>query len=102
MSAGGVLKVRAYIGSLRGDEAVVLEFEDTGGGISPEIMRNIFNPFFSTFSKGTGLGLSISHRIIAHHHGVMEVINAEQGALFIVTLPVTQPKAAKVDDDEYE
>ena len=91
MSDGGVLTVSAKVGSLRGDKAVVIEIEDTGGGISPEIMRNIFNPFFSTFAKGTGLGLSISHRIIAHHYGEIEVINGEKGARFIVSLPVVPP-----------
>jgi signal transduction histidine kinase len=98
MSDGGVLTIRAWVGSLRGDKAVVVVIEDTGGGISPEIMRNIFNPFFSTLAKGTGLGLSISHRIIAHHHGEIEVINGEQGAHFIITLPVAQPVAVKTDN----
>ena len=91
MSEGGVLTIRARVGSLRGDQAVVVEVEDTGGGITPEVMRNIFNPFFSTFAKGTGLGLSISHRIIAHHHGEIEVINGTKGARFVVSLPVVQP-----------
>ena len=102
MSDGGVLTVRAWVGSLRGDKAVVVEVEDTGGGITPEVMRNIFNPFFSTFAKGTGLGLSISHRIIEHHHGEIEVINGERGARFIVTLPVAQPSVAKTDSAEHE
>jgi signal transduction histidine kinase len=57
-------------------------------------MRNIFNPFFSTFAKGTGLGLSISHRIIEHHHGQIEVVNSEKGARFIVSLPVVPPAGA--------
>jgi signal transduction histidine kinase len=97
MSEGGVLTVRAGVGTLRGDKALVVEIEDTGGGISPAAMRNIFNPFFSTFAKGTGLGLSISHRIIAHHHGEIEVINGEKGARFIVSLPLVQPGAMKID-----
>ncbi len=98
MSEGGVLTIRARVGSLRGDQAVVVEVEDTGGGITPEVMRNIFNPFFSTFAKGTGLGLSISHRIVAHHHGEIEVINGEKGARFVVSLPVVQPGAMKIDN----
>ena len=101
MSDGGVLTVRAWVTSLRGDKAVVVEVEDTGGGITPEVMRNIFNPFFSTFAKGTGLGLSISHRIIEHHHGEIEVINGERGARFIVTLPVAQPGAVKTDSTRH-
>lgn len=97
MEKGGVLTVRAKLGKLRGDPAVVVEIEDSGGGISPEVMRNIFNPFFSTFAKGTGLGLSISHRIIAHHHGEIEVINGELGARFIVSLPLAQPGTMRID-----
>jgi two-component system sensor histidine kinase HydH len=90
MSDGGTLTVHARAGSLRGDRAVVVEVQDTGGGISPEVMRNIFNPFFSTFAKGTGLGLSISHRIIAHHYGEIKVLNGDLGARFIIVLPVVQ------------
>ena len=100
MNDGGVLTLRAKTGALRGEPAVVVEVEDTGGGITPEVMRNMFNPFFSTFAKGTGLGLSISHRIIAHHHGEIKVINAQKGARFIVSLPVLQPGGKNVDQHE--
>lgn len=91
MPRGGEVFVRMHSGLLRGDQAVFIEIEDTGGGIPPEIIRNIFNPFFSTRGKGTGLGLSISHRIVAHHHGEIEVVNSARGARFIVRLPVTPP-----------
>lgn len=97
MAKGGTLTVRAGAGVLRGDQSVVIEVEDTGGGIAPEVMRNIFNPFFTTYPKGTGLGLSISHRIVAHHHGEIEVINGEKGARFIVSLPVVPPSMTGVD-----
>ena len=100
MNDGGVLTVSARVGSLRGDKAVVVEVKDTGGGISPEVMRNIFNPFVSTFAKGTGLGLSISHRIIEHHHGQIEVINSGKGARFIVSLPVVPPVGASLGPAE--
>ncbi len=87
MPEGGRLVLRAKRGKLRGESAVDLEVEDTGGGISNEVLRNIFNPFFTTKEKGTGLGLSISHRIIEHHRGEIEVKNREQGAAFILHLP---------------
>lgn len=93
MTRGGTLTLRAGCCTLRGEEALAIEVEDTGGGISPEIMRNIFNPFFSTHPKGTGLGLSISHRIVEQHHGEIEVINGIQGACFIVRLPLRPPKS---------
>ncbi len=90
MAAGGVLTVRAYTTLLRGEPAVALEVEDTGGGIELSVMRNIFNPFFTTRQDGTGLGLSIVHRIIEHHHGDIEVQNGELGARFIIRLAVAQ------------
>jgi len=102
MNEGGVLTVSARAGSLRGEKAVVVEVGDTGGGIKPEVMRNIFNPFFSTFAKGTGLGLSISHRIIEHHHGQIEVVNSDKGARFIVSLPVVPPAGASPGSAEKE
>jgi len=102
MNDGGVLTVSVRTGSLRGDKAVVVEVRDTGGGIKPEVMRNIFNPFFSTFAKGTGLGLSISHRIIEHHHGQIEVVNSEKGARFIVSLPLVPAAGASPGPAEKE
>ena len=88
MREGGALILRAYADTLRGEQAVALEVEDTGGGIPAEVLRNIFNPFFTTKEEGTGLGLSISHRIVEQHRGEMEVQNHELGAVFIVRLPV--------------
>ena len=97
MPAGGTLTLRVYPDALRGDKAVAVEVEDTGGGISTEIMRNIFNPFFTTKDEGTGLGLSISHRIVEHHGGEIEVQNREKGALFILRLPVDILQHLSVD-----
>ena len=85
---GGELTLRAFPSQLRGEPAVTLEVADTGGGISLDVLRNIFNPFFSTKTEGTGLGLPISHRIVEHHRGEIEVQNREFGAAFIVRLPV--------------
>jgi signal transduction histidine kinase len=87
MRDGGVLIVRVYGSSLRGDRAVAVEIEDTGGGIPIDILRNIFNPFFTTRKQGTGLGLPIVHRIIEHHQGEIEVQNTERGARFVLRLP---------------
>ncbi|WP_052464359.1 ATP-binding protein [Geoalkalibacter subterraneus] len=88
MADGGTLTLAARCSTLRGDPAVTIEVADTGGGIAPESLRNIFNPFFTTKQSGTGLGLSISHRIIEHHQGTIEVFNSEQGATFVIQLPL--------------
>jgi signal transduction histidine kinase len=74
-------------------ELVRLEFEDTGGGIPPEVRARIFEPFFTTkeVGKGTGLGLSISLSIVEEHHGWMEVETRHGvGTLFIIHLPIMQ------------
>jgi signal transduction histidine kinase len=97
MPDGGILRLRTRRCLLRGQPAVEIEVEDTGEGIPAELMRNIFNPFFTTKEQGTGLGLSISHRIIEHHLGEIEVTNTETGARFLVRLPVTHPAAPQVD-----
>ena len=76
---------------LNGD-AVRIEVEDTGGGIPPNLIERVFNPFFTTkpTGSGTGLGLSISLGIVREHEGRIWAENAPQdGARFIVEIPVT-------------
>ncbi len=80
---------------------VRLEIEDNGGGIDPELLHNIFNPFFTTKDDGTGLGLPISHKIVLNHQGTIKVKNKEEeGATFIVKLPVRQQKLQNINSAE--
>ncbi len=88
MKHGGTLTVKSYLS--REDEKifVVAEVADTGGGIPPEIIHNIFNPFFTTKDFGTGLGLAITHRIVSNHDGSIEVKNIPRsGCSFVVKIP---------------
>ncbi|MSQ96483.1 MAG: sensor histidine kinase [Gemmataceae bacterium] len=82
---------------------VELTFKDTGCGMTPEVLENIFEPFFtrSRTGKGTGLGLSISHRIIASHSGEIEATSEGpgKGSTFRVSLPV-QPSANAIDPEQ--
>lgn len=70
----------------------VIEIEDNGPGMDPEIRKRIFDPFFTTkeTDKGTGLGLSVSYFIIVNdHHGEMTVVSQPgQGTKFIIRLPM--------------
>lgn len=84
----GQLTLRLTEAHLRGDKAVRIEIQDTGEGIPPEMLRNIFTPFFTTRKQGTGLGLSICHRIIEHHQGELKAANHQNGAIFSITLPL--------------
>jgi C4-dicarboxylate-specific signal transduction histidine kinase len=66
-------------------------FSDDGPGISPENMRKLFLPFFTTkeIGEGTGLGLSISYGIITNHGGkIYAQSELGKGATFVVELPV--------------
>jgi two-component system sensor histidine kinase PilS (NtrC family) len=55
------------------NEYVEVHITDTGQGISPEHIRLIFNPFFTTKASGTGLGLSIVHRLLEAYGGRLDV-----------------------------
>jgi two-component system, NtrC family, sensor histidine kinase HydH len=69
---------------------VEISVKDTGQGISPKILNNLFVPFFSTKSKGTGLGLAISQRIVQAAGGSIEVTTQEgTGSTFTVVLPAS-------------
>ena len=91
MDEGGTLTITPTLK----DGMVELTFHDTGGGMTPDILENIFEPFFtrSRTGKGTGLGLSISHRIISSHGGEIAATSAGpgQGSTFTVRLPIEQP-----------
>jgi two-component system sensor histidine kinase AtoS len=92
MEAHGKISIRTRdaMGMLKGNptEVVIIEVEDNGPGISPEVQQRLFEPFFSTKSEGTGLGLPISARIIAAHGGVLEFESqVGQGTIFRILLP---------------
>jgi signal transduction histidine kinase len=73
------------------EQSVSVVFQDDGPGISPEILPNIFDPFYTTKrpGRGTGLGLSICKAILREHRGNVEAASgAGGGAVFTVTLPI--------------
>lgn len=79
--------------TLTSDFVIVIEVEDTGGGVDPAIAARIFDPFFTTKEKGVGLGLSIAYRIAAGHGGSLVVDAGSQGAIFRLMLPSAKPDA---------
>jgi len=85
MEPGGMLKIRATAD----DEWLKLHFTDNGGGINPEILEKIFEPYFSTRDTGTGLGLYMSRQIIERSMGGrITARNIEGGAEFLVSVPL--------------
>jgi PAS domain S-box-containing protein len=109
MPDGGKLFVRSYLKELRepknkignregdifrlGEEAIIVEIEDTGVGMDEYIISKIFDPFFTTKNRteGTGLGLSVSKSIIDMHNGLIEVESAKgNGAKFTIIFKISE------------
>jgi PAS domain S-box-containing protein len=66
-----------------------LTIRDTGHGITPEHLKSLFTPFFSTKEGGTGLGLTICQGLIEQHHGTIEIDSqVGRGTTCIIHLPL--------------
>jgi len=76
------------------DNCVIVEIEDNGPGIPPEIQSRIFEPFFTTKAPGvgTGLGLHIVYDIVSKHYGQIRLNSKPGCTCFQVELPVQFPR----------
>jgi signal transduction histidine kinase len=75
------------------DEWAVVSVDDTGGGIAPDVLEEMFTPFFTTKESGTGLGLALVRRIARFHGGHVEVDNRPgEGVTFRLWLPAAVPE----------
>ena len=79
---------------LASPESILIQIEDNGMGIPPQVLNKLFDPFFTTkpVGKGTGLGLSISHQIIVESHGgeIDCISQLGQGTRFDIEIPISQ------------
>ncbi|MDD5284447.1 MAG: response regulator [Desulfuromonadaceae bacterium] len=104
MHQGGLLRISASTISISREDSLPIEpgeylhivFEDSGVGIKPEDLPNIFDPYFTTkemgCQKGMGLGLALSHSIIRHHKGqILAESTPGEGTLMHIYLPVSAP-----------
>lgn len=84
MSSGGNLTITTMVEN----DKVIIQFADTGTGMSTAQLKRIFNPFFTTKEQGTGLGLTISYRIIESHAGrIYADSKLGEGTTFTIELP---------------
>jgi signal transduction histidine kinase len=84
MPDGGVITLGASLA----DGFIQLTFQDEGGGIAPEDLEKIFQPYFTTKEVGIGLGLAITERIIKEHGGEIRVTSSPgAGTRFTVLMP---------------
>lgn len=98
MSKGGKLIVKTNFVDSRHE--VQITISDTGGGIHPDILPNIFEPFYST-KESTGLGLAVVYRMIQQHKGKIEVESKlNEGTTFRIHLPRKPIKAQEAVESE--
>lgn len=82
---------------------ICLSVEDTGIGMSEEVARHIFEPFFSTkeIGRGTGLGLSVVYGIIKQHNGGIYLKSEkDKGSIFSIYLPAVSEKPDTYEKEE--
>jgi PAS domain S-box-containing protein len=111
MPNGGVITVRAENVTLNWQDVaegippanghyVMVSIEDEGGGIAPEDLRKVFDPYYTTkemgAQKGMGLGLTIAQSIVTKHGGQMEVQSqVGKGSTFRIYLPASEATGKK-------
>lgn len=82
---GGEIVIQTF----SANENIYLVIQDTGVGISEQVMKRIFDPFFSTKDKGTGLGLTLVNSIVASYGGSIKTeSNVENGTRFEIRFPI--------------
>jgi len=84
MKSGGILRITTALEP----DYVAVAFADTGGGIAPENMGKVFDPYYTTKASGSGLGLLIVRRIVREHGGEIELRNdTGRGLTVTIRLP---------------
>jgi two-component system NtrC family sensor kinase len=100
INAGQAINDRGLITLAMGTEGdeVWVSVADDGVGIPEDALQRIFDPFYTTkpIGRGTGLGLAIVYRIVAKHHGRIDVHSRPgAGSTFRVVLPIAQPSLSR-------
>ena len=96
MPEGGALLVKARLlaegsrDSMGGGKRILIEVEDEGPGIPPNLREKVFEPFFTTKAGGTGLGLAICNSIVRRYNGEIWVEKTKSGGTEVkIVLPIS-------------
>jgi len=94
MPDGGILEIVTSLEKNEfNDDVLAIRFKDSGCGIRPEDMDNIFKPFFTDKENHSGMGLSISKRILEKHNGEIHIDSKpSQGTSVTIILPILYQK----------
>lgn len=107
MSEGGEIQVRTGVEGKPGKaQRIVVDFTDTGSGMTPEVMSHIFDPLYTTKDRGrgTGLGLVIVNQVVAELAGTLTVESElGKGTRFRLTFPaIPNDMAVVIENEEHE
>lgn len=99
MRRHGTLRIRTDLD----DAYVMVSFVDTGGGMSPENLSHVFEPYFTTKPSGTGLGLLIVRRIVREHGGELSIESSQgKGLTLTIRLPYVEKRIRMLEAGEYK
>jgi PAS domain S-box-containing protein len=97
MKERGILRIRTDMDNTH----VIVSFTDTGGGISPDNLGRVFEPYFTTKPSGTGLGLLIVRRIVREHGGELSIQSDQgKGLTLIIRLPYIDKRVRMLEAGE--
>ena len=77
-----------------GSRWVHIEVEDNGAGFTPEALKKVPEPFYTTRNVGLGLGLTVSRKIIETHHGRLSILPPQEGHTSVVRISLPLPQHA--------
>src|SRR5688572_22785392 len=77
-----------------GSRWVHIEVEDNGAGFTPEALKKVPEPFYTTRNVGLGLGLTVSRKIIETHHGRLSILPPQEGHTSVVRISLPLPQNA--------
>lgn len=94
MKRRGILRIRTDMDATH----VNVGFTDTGGGMSPESLSRVFEPYFTTKTTGSGLGLLIVRRIVREHGGEMAIESNEgKGLMLTIRVPYVDKRVRMLE-----
>jgi signal transduction histidine kinase len=104
MPEGGEILVRTSLEGVPGKaQRIIVDFIDSGFGMTPEVMTHIFDPLYTTKDRGqgTGLGLVIVSQIVSEHGGTVEVRSERgTGTRFRLTFPAIPSELMGIVEEE--
>ena len=94
MKRRGIMHIRTD----RDETHVLVNFTDTGGGMSAEMLSHVFEPYFTTKPSGSGLGLLIVRRVVREHGGELAIESKEgQGLVLTIRLPYVNQRVRMLE-----